>query len=53
MDNGNGGTAAMALVMIALVALAIAHFFTRNIVASAITHVVAIAIAFVSVQQRG
>jgi hypothetical protein len=49
-DNGNRATA---LVMIALVALAIAHFVTSNIVANAITCVVAIAIAFVSVQQRG
>ncbi len=35
------------LVTIALVALAIAHFVTRNVIANAITHVVAIAIAFV------
>jgi hypothetical protein len=44
---------AMALVTIALVALAITHFFTRNVVANAIACVVAIAIAFVSMQRRG
>jgi hypothetical protein len=45
-------TVPTALVTIALVALAIAHFVTRNIVANAITHVVAIAIKFISMQQR-
>jgi hypothetical protein len=64
--------AAMALVMIALVTLtiahfvtcsillmpspvtlAIAHFVTRKVIANAIAHVVAVAIAFVSVGQRG
>jgi hypothetical protein len=44
---------ATALVTIVLVALAIAHFVTRNVVANAIAHVVAVAIAFVSMQQRG
>jgi hypothetical protein len=43
-------TVPTALVTIALAALAIAHFVTRNVVANAITHVVAIAIAFVSMQ---
>ncbi len=46
-------TATKALVMIALVALPIAHFVSRNVVANAIACVVAVAIAFVSVQQRG
>ncbi len=46
-------TVATVLVTIALVALAIAHFVTRNVVANAIACVVTIAIAFVSVQQRG
>jgi hypothetical protein len=46
-------TVPTALVTITLVALAIAHFVTRNVVANAITHVVAIAIAFVSMQQGG
>ncbi len=41
-------TVPTALVTIALVALAIAHFVSCNVVANAITHVVAIAIAFVS-----
>ncbi len=48
-----GRTTAMvatALVMIALVTLAIAHFVTCHVVDNAITHVVAIAIAFVSMQ---
>jgi hypothetical protein len=45
--------AAMALVKIALVAIAITHFVTRNVVANAIARVVAVAITFVSVQQRG
>ncbi len=43
-------TAAMALVTIPLVALAIAHFLTRNILANTIACVVTVAIAFVSVQ---
>jgi hypothetical protein len=42
-------TAATALVMIDLVALAIAQFVTRHIVATTITLVFIIAIAFVSV----
>ncbi len=46
-------TAATALVRIVLVALDIAHFVTCHIVANAIARVVAIAIAFVNVQQRG
>jgi hypothetical protein len=41
-------TVPTALVTIALLALAIAPFVTRNVIANAITHVVAIAIAFVS-----
>jgi hypothetical protein len=41
---------ATTLVMIALVALTIAHFVTRNITANAIACVVSIAIAFVRVQ---
>jgi hypothetical protein len=45
-DNGNGATA---LVTIALVSLTITHFVSRNVVANAITCVVAVAIAFVSV----
>jgi hypothetical protein len=45
--------AATALVTIAFVALAIAHFVTRNVVANAIARVVAITIPFVSMQQRG
>jgi hypothetical protein len=45
-------TVPTALVTIALVALAIVHFVTRNVVANAITHVFAIAIAFVSMQRR-
>jgi hypothetical protein len=45
--------AAAVLVTNALVALAIAHFDTRNVVANAIAHVVAVAIAFVSVRRRG
>ena len=43
-------TVSMTLVTIALVAFAIPHFI---IVANAITRVVAVAITFVSVQQRG
>ncbi len=39
------------MVTIALVPLAMAHFVIRNVVANAITRVVAVAIAFVSVQQ--
>ncbi len=46
-------TLATALVKNALAALAIALFVTHHIVANAITHVVAIAIAFVGVQQKG
>jgi hypothetical protein len=46
-------TAATALVTIALFDLAIAHFVSRSVIANAIACVVAIAIAFVSVQQRG
>ncbi len=46
-------TAAKALVTIALATLAIAHFISRNVVANAIACVVAVPIAFVSVQQRG
>jgi hypothetical protein len=42
------GTAATALVTIALVPLAIAHFVTRNVIANAIARVVTIAISFVS-----
>jgi hypothetical protein len=41
------------LVTIALVALAIAHFVTRNVVANTIARVVAVAIAFVSVRRIG
>jgi hypothetical protein len=41
---------ATTLVTIALVALTISHFVTRNIVANAITCVVAVAIAFGSMQ---
>ncbi len=40
----------MALATIAVVALAISHFVFRNVVANTITHVVPIAIAFVSMQ---
>ncbi len=43
-------TAATALVTIALVTLTIAHFVARHAVANAIAHVVAIAIAFFSMQ---
>jgi hypothetical protein len=46
-------TAATALVMITLVTLAIAHFVARHVIIKAIAHVVTIAIAFVSMQQRG
>ncbi len=46
-------TAMAALVLITLVALAIAHFVTRNVVAHAITRVLAVVIAFVSMQQGG
>jgi hypothetical protein len=46
-------TAAKVLVTNDLVALAIAHFVTRHIVATTITRVVAIAITFVCMQQRG
>ncbi len=44
---------AMALVTIALATLTITHFVARHVVANTIAHVVAIAIAFVSMQQRG
>jgi hypothetical protein len=40
----------MVLVMIDFVALAIAHFVTRHIVATTIARVVAIAITFISMQ---
>ncbi len=43
-------TAATALVMITLVTLDIAHFVARHVFANAIARVVAIAIAFVSMQ---
>jgi hypothetical protein len=46
-------TAATALVTIALVTLAISHFVARHLFANAITRVVAIAIAFVGMRQRG
>ncbi len=46
-------TAAMALMTITFVALAITHFITHDVVANAIALVVAIAIAFISMQQRG
>jgi hypothetical protein len=46
-------TVAKALVTIAHVALAIAHFVSRNAIANAIVCVVTVAIAFFSVQQRG
>ncbi len=45
--------AATALVMIALVTLAITHFGTRYVIANAISHVVAIAIAFGSIGRGG
>jgi hypothetical protein len=45
--------AATALVMIALVTLAIVHFITCHVFANAIACVVTIAIAFVSMQQKG
>jgi hypothetical protein len=52
--NNSGGKdnreVAIALVTIALVALAIAHFITCNFVANAITRVLTIAITFVSMQ---
>jgi hypothetical protein len=46
-------TEATALVTIALVALAITHFVTCHFVANTIARVLAIAIAFVSIQLRG
>jgi hypothetical protein len=49
-NNGEGGNG---VVMIALVALAVAHFVTCHVVANAITRVVTVAVAFFSVQQRG
>jgi hypothetical protein len=39
--------------MIALIALDIAHYVTHNVIANAIACVVAVAIVFVSMQQRG
>jgi hypothetical protein len=51
--GGTTATAATALVTIALVALVIAHFVSCTVIANAITHVVTIAITFVSMQQRG
>jgi hypothetical protein len=53
VETRTTATVPTALVTIALVALAIAHFATRNVVANAITHVVAITIAFVSMRLRG
>jgi hypothetical protein len=52
VESRTTGTVVMvlALVKIALVALAIAHFVTRNVVANAIARVVTVAIALVSVQ---
>jgi hypothetical protein len=44
---------ATALVQIGLVTLAITHFVIRQIVANTIARVIAIAIAFVSMQRRG
>jgi hypothetical protein len=41
------------LVTIPLVTLDLAHFLNHNVDANAIAHVVAVAITFVSVQQRG
>jgi hypothetical protein len=49
-DDGEGGNG---VVMIALVALAVAHFVTRHVVANAIARVVAVAVAFFSVRRRG
>ncbi len=46
-------TAAKALVTIALAALGITHFVSHNVVANANACDVAVAIPFVSVQQRG
>jgi hypothetical protein len=46
-------TAAVALVMIALAALTIAFFVAHHVIANTIACVVPIAIAFVSVQQKG
>ncbi len=48
-DNGDGSNG---VGVIALVALSSTHFVTRNVVVNSIAHVVAIAIAFVSMQQR-
>jgi hypothetical protein len=50
VEARNKATAATALVTIALVTLAISHFVARHVVANAIARVVAIAIAFVSMQ---
>jgi hypothetical protein len=46
-------TTATTLVMITLFALAIAHFVTFHVVANTFACVVAVAIAFVSMRQRG
>ena len=51
--KATAATAATALVTIALVTLAIAHFVACHNFDNAITCVVAIAIAFVGMQQRG
>ncbi len=52
-DNGDSGNSVGDdRKTIALVALAIAHFITHHVVSDTITCVVAVAIAFVSVQQR-
>jgi hypothetical protein len=52
-DDDDDGGKGIGDVTIALAALAIAHFVSRKVVANAIACVVAVAIAFVSVQQRG
>ncbi len=49
-NDGKGGNG---MVMIALVALAVAHFVTHHVVANTIPSVVAVTIAFFSMQQRG
>jgi hypothetical protein len=49
-DDGNGS---YRVVMIALVTLATAHFVIRHVVANTIARVVAVAVTFVSVRQRG
>ncbi len=48
--DGKGGNG---VVMITLVALAVAHFVTRHVVANAIACVVAVAVAFFTVRRRG